>query len=704
MTIVLNSASFALVCCHTVFLLCELDRLSHILQLCLWVPSFLVYPHGVKSFAKASNSNRHMVVLRLQNTILEMIATGEPLEATMERLCLGIEAILFQTACSVLRVDHNGLLRTLAAPSLPKELSARVDGMMIGPNVGSCGSAAYFRCAVTTTDIENDPRWNALKSCVLPFGFKACWSIPICNAEGGVLGTFAFYFKKKRGPNRREREAVGACTHLCAIALERHERVLERERRASIDALTDLPNRASFNAALAQLSCAEPGVWALLAVDLDNLKTINDTFGRQAGDDLLITVASRIRATVMPDRVFRLGGDEFAVIVQETGAVADLDRTASRVLDVLGLETNCGGHMILPRATIGGAALSPGDRYAETVREHADFALYHAKETGRGGFVRYWPGIGTAITRRIEIIRDVDAALREDRIEAYYQPVFRLDTREIVGMEALCRLRKPNGEIVAAAAFHQATVDVQVASDLTQRMLSLVAADMRSWLELGIPFQHVGINISSADFHSGTLYKRLVAAFSRENVPLKHVILEVTESVYLGQQDPIVAREIKSLRANGLRVALDDFGTGFASLTHLLTVPVDIIKIDKSFVDQLRLESPSMAIVEGLLGIARKLGIRVIAEGIENEDQASVLRQLGCTLGQGYLFSRAVARGPATDLLLRHAQKMGAEEPNAMLGLPGSSVPVRVSRNKSNRMSDRARPAWNSPEPATRGG
>ncbi|CAN0553290.1 unnamed protein product, partial [Ectocarpus sp. 8 AP-2014] len=200
-----------------------------------------------------------------------------------------------------------------------------------------------------------------------------------------------------------------------------HDRVLERERQASIDSLTGLPNRASFDAALGWLSCDKPGTWALMVVDLDNLKTINDTFGHQAGDNLLQGVAKRIRESVLPDHVFRVGGDEFAVILQESSAVADLDATAARILESVGTVTSCGGHMIQPRATIGGAALSPGDRDPETVHRHADFALYHAKETGRGGFVRYWPGIGTAIKQRIEVIQDVDTALGEGRIEAYYQ-------------------------------------------------------------------------------------------------------------------------------------------------------------------------------------------------------------------------------------------------------------------------------------------
>jgi diguanylate cyclase (GGDEF)-like protein len=623
------------------------------------------------------------MLLRFQNIILEMIATGKSLEVTAQRLCREIELLLPDVACSVLRVERNGQLYPLAAPSLPEIFSELVTGAMIGPNVGSCGSAAYLGEAVAVTDIETDPRWTLFKAHVLPAGFKACWSVPIFNAEGEVFGTFALYFKQNRIQNALEQELVSACIHLCAIALEQHDRVLERERRASVDALTSLPNRASFDAALGRLSCDEPGTWALMVVDVDNLKTINDTFGHQAGDDLLQCAARRIKASVLPDHAFRVGGDEFAVILQETGAVADLDGTASHILEAIGTVASCGGHMIQPRATIGGAALSPGDRDAETVHKHADFALYHAKETGRGGFVRYWPGIGTAIKQRIEVIQDVDNALREGRIEAYYQPVVGLDTREIVGMEALCRLRKPEGNIVSAGAFHQATTDVNVAAKLTQGMLALVAADVRSWLERGIPFQHVGINISSADFHSGTLYDRIEAAFGRQNVPLKHVILEVTESVYLGQNDEIVAEEIRSLRSHGLRIALDDFGTGFASLTHLLTVPVDVIKIDRSFVKQLQLDDRSSAIIEGLLGIARKLDIRVIAEGIETEDQAYLLSEIGCQLGQGYLFSHAVPPEAATQLLLNHGQNSVAGRRGPIIAFPERPITGRTIRKQA---------------------
>jgi len=175
--------------------------------------------------------------------------------------------------------------------------------------------------------------------------------------------------------------------------------------------------------------------------------------------------------------------------------------------------------------------------------------------------------------------------------------------------------------------------------------------DMRVWLDMGLPLARVSLNVSSSDFYRGKLDEQLTSAFARENVSLEHLMLEVTEDVCIGQRDDVAARQIKAMRAKGLLVALDDFGTGFASLTHLLTFPVDMIKIDKSFINRLAPGNPSSAIVRGLLDIARAMNISVVAEGVETEVQAAQLRALGCSLGQGFLFSRAVDRDAFTQML-----------------------------------------------------
>jgi len=598
---------------------------------------------------------RIMDMLHLQKLILEMVATGRPLDVTMDRLCREVQAVLPEVICSVLRVDQEGLLHPLAAPSLPKAYCEALDGLPIGPNVGSCGSAAHRRIPVTVTDVATDPRWSGFEHYIVPLGLRSCWSSPILGADGRVLGTFAFYFREERGPTEQEEATVAACVHLCMIALERHERGLESDCLANKDALTGLGNRASFNRVLATLPCSVPGSWALLVIDLDNLKVTNDTFGHLAGDELLKEVAKRVVRMSGMDMAFRLGGDEFAVIVRLPDPHGDLDAIAQRILASLDQPVTCNGHYVHPRATIGGAILSADDPTAESVRQKADFALYHAKEVCRGGFVRYQPGIGTAITKRLTAIKDVNAALRDGRIRVYYQPVVALDTGDIVGAEALCRLITETGEVVSAAEFCEATLDAHVAYALTEYVLAQVVSDMRQWLDMGIRFRHLGINISYADIQRGNLGARLADTFAKGNVPLDRLVIEITENVYIDRHDHVIAREVAAMRALGIRLALDDFGTGYASLTHLLTVPVDIIKIDKSFIGSLEPGAPSSVIVDGLLAIARKLGIDVVAEGIERPSQLEQLRAYGGLLAQGYLFSKAVDPHAMTELFLQSA-------------------------------------------------
>ncbi len=616
----------------------------------------MAYDFSMTDLSYPVGDDTQRVVLQLQNAILKRIARGEGLDVTCRSLCEQVEQLVPGVICSVLTVDRAGRMHPLAGPSLPESYSQAIDGAAIGPLAGSCGTAAYFGTDISVADIATDPRWADFKHLVAPLGLRGCWSSPISNPDGVIVATFAFYYREARGPTAFERVLVEHCLHLCLIAIDRHNRVVEHERRAFTDTLTELPNRAAFNAALADIRERAVERWALFVLDLDNLKVINDTFGHPAGDAVLRIVGQRIAAAGEPGRTFRVGGDEFALILESADDLAEPDAIAQRILDALGRPADCGGQIVVPRATIGGAVYIAGDPVTGPVRQNADFALYHAKDTARGSFVMYSAALGSSMTRRLHAIRDVSAALCDGRIEAYYQPIFRLDTREIVGLEALCRMRIGD-RIISAAAFHEATSDARVSTALTERMMGLVAADIRTWLDLGLAVQHVGINVSSEDLSGGAIARVLASAFERHDVSLEHVILEVTETVYMGRGDQAIQEAIRALRDRGIRVALDDFGTGFASLTHLLTVPVDVIKIDKTFVDHLEPDSVSATIVEGLIRVAKKMGIRIVAEGIESDQQIAQLRAIGCVLGQGYVFSPAVDRDATTALLAMHGQR-----------------------------------------------
>ncbi|WP_069305823.1 bifunctional diguanylate cyclase/phosphodiesterase [Methylobrevis pamukkalensis] len=440
----------------------------------------------------------------------------------------------------------------------------------------------------------------------------------------------------------------------------RHSVEEQLRHAADTDLLTGLPNRSCFSREIAARLAEPERRTGLLLLDLDHFKQINDTLGHGTGDILLTVVSARLAAAAAAVGVAcRIGGDEFAVILDDVASAEEMQRIAVRLVAAAGRQVDADGHSLVPRLTVGGALAGPDGRDSETLCQNADFALYHAKETLRGGYVHFRENLRSTMTRRINTIREVGNALSEGRVLAWYQPLVRLDTAEIVGLEALARMRRPDGWIVAAGEFQAAMGDPQVACRLTGQILSSVARDVRGWLDAGIPFQHVGLNVGAPDFLRGDLENRIVDAFGEAGTPLDHIILEVTENVLMDEGEHKVVATIEALRRRGVRIALDDFGTGFASLTHLRSFPVDIIKLDKSFVTDMLTDPSSLAIVELVIDLATKLHMRVVAEGVETDEQSARLLDLGCRLGQGYRYARPASAEATGHLLEFFAQRTG---------------------------------------------
>jgi diguanylate cyclase (GGDEF)-like protein len=588
----------------------------------------------------------------LQNLILEMIARGETLAPTAHRLCTEVERLIAGVHCSIVEVDATGTLRTVAAPSLPENLRALVDGAPSGPMAGACGSAVHLGREVASVDIATDPRWDHCRQTPLALGLRACWSSPIFGHDDNVVGSFAFYYRERRGPTTFEREIVAKCLQLCSIAFDREHRLRLNRQLLFADPLSGLSNRAAFEA-LIKAPDSEGAASALLLIDIDDLKQVNDTFGHPAGDALIRIVCERLARVARPAACFRLGGDELAVLAPAGG----VESLAASIRQALQQPADCQGHVIVPSVTIGVAVRGTADADASSLRQNADFALYHGKETGRGQIIVYAPELRSRMESRLRAIARLRDALADERIEARYQPVACLDTGRIVGVEALCRIRTTDGRMVSACEFQDGFADAHNAVTTTRAILRLAAADMRRWMDQGVAIAHVAVNLSSADFAHGRLLDDVVTMFDDARVPLDRLMLEITETVYLGRRDRAVIEQIDAIRARGIKLALDDFGTGYASLSHLLSTPVDTLKIDKSFVDTLVDDGTSggAAVINGLMRIAEKLGMDVVAEGVETEQQRAHLLALGCSLGQGYLFAPALPADALAGMMASHS-------------------------------------------------
>jgi diguanylate cyclase (GGDEF)-like protein/PAS domain S-box-containing protein len=419
----------------------------------------------------------------------------------------------------------------------------------------------------------------------------------------------------------------------------------ELRRAAYHDALTDLPNRAHFAVRLeralaqARLDGSRVGV---VVFDVDNFKSINDSLGHGAGDAVLRAVADRL-STGLSEGAFaaRLGGDEFAIILP------NLDEGAStlikRILEAAARPMTI-DESVVEVGVSAGAAVWPADgETAEAILKSADLALYTAKARSAGNVESFHPELRDAVESRNSMLRDARDALGEERIFPFYQPKISLASGEIVGFEALLRWQhrerglQPPGTILAAFE------DSALSTQLTDRMLERVLRDMAEWQERGYQTGRIAINGSPVDFRRDDFAERILSRLHALGLPGWLLELEVTESVFLGRDSDTVERALRTLAKEGVTIALDDFGTGYASLTHLQQFPVDVLKIDRSFVSRLdSTNSADFAIVHGVIDIAQRMDIQTVAEGVENEAQLERLCELGCDIAQGFLFGGAL--------------------------------------------------------------
>ena len=436
-------------------------------------------------------------------------------------------------------------------------------------------------------------------------------------------------------------------TRLIGITFDISDRKAAEEaiwQTANHDYLTGLANRALFgirlDEALKSAEASGTGV-GLLLLDLDDFKDINDTLGHAAGDKLLVETAARLTRLV-GDRgtVARVGGDEFAVVLVEQPGLAEITYCADEIVQALRATFDYRGRAVSTKASIGVAAFPEHHRDPVELMKDADIALYRAKETGRSRAVAYTIAARDLMERRVSILREVRQGLEASEFIPHYQPKISLVTGEIAGFEALARWRHPTLGLLTPAYFGSAFDDQDLSGAMATSIIKQVACDIRCWLDQGLRFERVAVNLAAADFADRTLATKIISLLGEVNVPTSHFEIEVTETVLLGRQTEYSASILKEFHEAGISIALDDFGTGFASLTHLKQFPVDHIKIDQSFVRNLETDQDDAAIVAAVVSLGRSMKMRITAEGVENAGQAERLREAGCDCAQGYLYAK----------------------------------------------------------------
>lgn len=420
---------------------------------------------------------------------------------------------------------------------------------------------------------------------------------------------------------------------------------LQLAHQANHDTLTNLPNRSFINHRIKQglrLAKRNKRNLAVLFIDLDDFKKINDTIGHKEGDRFLIAISKKIQGTVREiDTVGRLGGDEFIIVAEDFNHLSEIEYIYQRILSLFDEPFTMKGNHYSISCSIGISTFPKDGNTPEELIRKADMAMYEAKRNGKQGIYYYDEHLEKTLLQQVSIEEQLLNALQNNEFILYYQPKVHLLTNEMTGVEALIRWKKPDNTLTPPSEFIPFAESIGIISDITEKIIAIVFAQINQWQ--GTPMQDVpvSINFSARDMVNDTLINMLIEAIQTETISADSIEIELTETAIFEDIDYIKSL-IKRLKAYNIKVAIDDFGTGYSSLSHLQHLNIDYLKIDKSFVNGIGSSYQSRSIVKSILDIGLNLGIGVIAEGIETEFERDFLRRNGCPFAQGYFFKPPV--------------------------------------------------------------
>ncbi|MBE9137878.1 EAL domain-containing protein [Nodosilinea sp. LEGE 07088] len=615
----------------------------------------------------AIERKRSEALLLAQTQVLEQVASGSMLPQILNSLCLLLEQELPSAFCSVLLMDEKSkTLCSGAAPSLPKDYAHALNGLVVGEQAGSCGTAAHRGEAVFVNDIAIDPLWAPFRDLALSHNINACWSIPFFSKTGEVLGTFALSHQTPCAPNSDHIQIMKTAAHLASIATKNHLNGERLRHQALYDDLTQLANRAFFTEQLQlklrqrQLdrlnSSSSASEFAVLLLDIDRFKLVNDGLGHTIGDQFLQAFVQRAGNCIGSQALFaRLGGDEFAILLDQAQDLTKPCQLADSLQSALAIPLKIGTYEVIASVSIGIIHSSGNYFKTEDMLRDADIAMYQAKANGEEKYVVFDQTMHASALARLRMEQGLRSAVEQLRhetshpFELYYQPIVSLETGEILGFEALSRWLHPTDGMVFPGNFIPIAEETGLVVPLGIWVIEEGCRQLQQWQsKFSNPSLSMSFNVSARQFSQPDMVFRIQDVLNRYQLRPTSIKLEITESILLETAQTITER-LEQLRAIGVQLSLDDFGTGYSSLQYLNDLPVDTLKIDRSFVQSLQRHDGK--IIQAIIGLAQNLGMTVIAEGIETQEQLAYLKNLNCDQGQGYLFARPLSRTAAENIL-----------------------------------------------------
>jgi c-di-GMP-specific phosphodiesterase len=612
----------------------------------------------VQAQAELAERRQAEALVASQTAILEGIARGAHVHQTLTAVCGMVEAHSSQARCWVLMTGDEGTtLHPGADLDLPEASRGAVDGVAISAGAVTWAAAAYRRESIVTEDVTTDPAWSGWQDLASRLKLRACWCLPFFAGSGTLLGTLVVYWPQPHQPDAAEYRVGEAAASLAGMAIERARAEASMAHAASHDALTGLPNRALFLDRLRQAVAAcrrSAAQVAVLFLDLDRFKVINDSLGHAAGDLLLVAAAERLAAAVRPgDTVARFGGDEFTVVCEDVDA-GDAERVAVRLARQLSRPFQLADRHFYVSASIG-IALGGAEARPEALLRDADAAMYRAKEQGRQRIEVFDERLRSATLERLEIETALRRAVDTGGLVLHYQPIVQLATGRIQGVETLIRWPRSNGKLAMPGDFIAWAEETGLIVPIGEQVLERASAQVAAWIAAGLVDSSFSatVNISPLQFSGYNLAERVATVLDRHALAPNNLCLEITETALLADIDQTQAM-LAQLDALGVELAIDDFGTGYSSLARLRQLPVNALKIDQSFVAEIDTDRRSADLVKGLTSLARALDMVVIAEGVERGEQLAMLGELGCAAAQGYHLAPPQSAESLTGVLGRH--------------------------------------------------
>lgn len=435
---------------------------------------------------------------------------------------------------------------------------------------------------------------------------------------------------------------------------QRKEQQQQLQRMANFDMLTGLPNRNLFKDRLhqsMQFALRKEWLLAVIYLDLDMFKRINDTLGRAAGDELLKNVAKRLQDCLRAsDTVARLGGDEFSILIEDVRYIGQVVLVVKQIIETMNKPFNINKHEIFVTASIGITIYPFENEGADTLLQAANIAMYKAKELGRNGYQFYSVDMDKFALERLNMESRLRQALKNNEFILHYQPQVDLKSGKITGVEALLRWEQPGKGLIPPFRFLPLLEETGLIIPVGEKILKMACNQTRLWQEMGFDNIKMSVNLSARQFDDEQLVGKIIDILDKANIDSRCIELEVTESAIM--QDAAISQDkLHALASNGFSIAIDDFGTGYSSLAYLKEFPVDTLKIDRSFVKDLEHNNNDHAIAHAIVSLAQALNLSVVAEGVENELQLNILAQLNCDIIQGYYFSKPLSSGDMTQVL-----------------------------------------------------